>query len=111
MITWPQFVMFTGIGEMKSFSEDVNDWPDERLFSIAAPRWKHLSAGNTCASVRLIAASPNVEDTDPLLATLPARVLGALGGLKSITFVLFTAAFAKAPRGARSPQHGTVFDA
>src|SRR5262245_54576507 len=103
--------MFTGIGAMKSFSDDVNDWPDERLFSIAAPRWKHRFGGKTCASVRLIAASPNVDDTEPLLATLPASVLGALGGLLSMTFVLFTAPLAKplAVRSASSPQHGTEF--
>ena len=72
----PQFEMFTGIGAMKSFSVEVNDWPDERLFKLAALKLWHVPGVNTPALVRSMPASPKVDEMVPLLAVVPACVCG-----------------------------------
>ena len=43
MMTVPQFVMFIGIGAMKSFSCDVKQ-SDERHLTIAVPNDSHVPA-------------------------------------------------------------------
>src|SRR5947208_313035 len=91
MMTVPQLEMLTGIGAMKSFSVDVKDWPDERLFRLAAPKCTHELRGKMFAAVRLIPASPNVDETvlgSPVLLSktvVPVRVLGAPGAFRSMT--------------------------
>ena len=91
MITVAQFEMFTGIGAMKSFSVEVNDLPDERLFKLAAPKCTHVPRGKMSAAVRLMPASPNVDEIvlgrPVLLSSVvePVRVLGAFGGFRSMT--------------------------
>src|SRR6266849_1426408 len=105
----PQLLMFTGIGAMKSFSVEVNDWPDERLFRSAAPKCWHTFCEKTPAPVRLMRASPNVDDIDPFFDVLPLSVLGFPGGLLSVTSALFTEPSAKPPvvRLTSAPQQGT----
>src|SRR5262245_32409821 len=84
----PQLEMLIGIGATKSLSSEPNELPDDRLFTHAPPRWKHLSAGKTLAAVRLIPASPKVE-LIPFFV-FPSSVRGLSGGLVSVTGELFT---------------------
>src|SRR5262249_32962236 len=102
--------MFTGIGAMMSFSSDENEFPEERLLSQAFPKVSHCPAGNMLESVRLMPASPNVEDTVPLFAVLPARVIVPPGPTLSVTGPAFTAPSANpvATRSTALFQHGNV---
>ena len=101
----PQFEMFTGTGAMKSFNSEVNELPEDRLFSVAEPKCVHWLAGKMLAPVRLMAASPNVE-LMPFFV-FPSSVFGP-GALVSCTGTLFTAASAEAPRTTALSQQGSV---
>src|SRR6266566_7114885 len=82
IVTWPQLLMFTGIGATKSLTSAGNA-ADDRLFRNALPNASQVPAGNTPAAVRLMAVSPNVSAD---------RLLGALGPIGSVTASrLFTA--------------------
>ena len=74
----PQLERLIGIGAMKSFSSEVKELPDERLFSEARPKCSQTLVEKMPESVRLIAASPKVE-LIPFLV-FPSRVRGAPEG-------------------------------
>src|SRR6266705_4477949 len=98
IVTWPQLLMFTGIGATKSLTSAGND-EDERLFRNVLPNASQVPAGNTPAAVRLIAASPN----NPAVRLPPA--------IGSLTVPVLTAPSAKpaAARFTRLPQQGSAF--
>ena len=50
MISVPQFEMFTGMGAMKSFSSEVKELPEERLFRVAEPKCLQTPGGKMPAA-------------------------------------------------------------
>src|SRR5437870_842830 len=95
----PQLLMVTGTGATKSLTSAVKE-ADERLFRKTLPKALQIPAGNTPAAVRLMAASSKVS---------AGRLLGALGGIGSVTVVELTWPSAKpaALRLTRLPQQGS----
>src|SRR5437870_4552221 len=97
IVTRPQLVMFTGTGATKSLASDPND-AEARLFRNTLPRAVQIPAGKIPASLRLMAASPNVN-----AAGVPPEI-GSVTASR-----LLTAASESEPSSATAlPQQGTA---